>query len=205
MSFQENLRKYRERAGYSQAKEFAEKISVPYQTYLNYENKGTEPKYATLCKIAEVLGVSTDELLGYSLDEFERCKALLPAGHFAFERNEENELIVIRTNRIINGEKFSANFDSELNFINAMHKIEHILHDDFAKKTENLFSDSMYVQIEKRACSEAVEIDNCLAWLEKNGSAPSQELKEWRNRMYKIFQKQKYKQFEKPPTDKRNS
>ena len=77
MSFQDKLRQYREQAGYKQAKDFAKEIGIPYQTYLNYENKGTEPKYDTLCQIATALGVTTDELLGHSLDEFERCKKLI--------------------------------------------------------------------------------------------------------------------------------
>ena len=68
MSFQDNLRRYREPL-YASAKEFAEVLGIPYPTYLGYENKGAEPKYAVLCKIASILHVSTDELLGYSGDE----------------------------------------------------------------------------------------------------------------------------------------
>lgn len=64
MAFQENLRYYREKAGYKQAKEFAKKLDITYTTYVGYENKGREPKYDTLCKIADLLNVSTDELLG---------------------------------------------------------------------------------------------------------------------------------------------
>lgn len=65
MSFQENLRHYREKAGYKTAKDFSESLSLPYATYAAYENKNREPKYNTLCKIADLLNVSTDELLGY--------------------------------------------------------------------------------------------------------------------------------------------
>ena len=64
MSFKENLRYYREKAGLSSV-EFAEKLNLRYNTYLNYENKGTEPKYDILCKIASLLHVSTDKLLGF--------------------------------------------------------------------------------------------------------------------------------------------
>ena len=66
MSFQENLRKYREAAGFTQSKDFASKIGIPYSTYTGYENQGREPKYDLLCKIAAALGVTTDELLGYA-------------------------------------------------------------------------------------------------------------------------------------------
>ena len=64
MGFQENLRYYRERAGYKQSKDFAQALDIPYSTYKGYETQGREPKYNTLCKIADLLNVSTDELLG---------------------------------------------------------------------------------------------------------------------------------------------
>lgn len=64
MSFQENLRYYREKAGYKQAKDFAEALNIPYSTYTGYEVRNREPKYETLCKIADLLQVSTDDLLG---------------------------------------------------------------------------------------------------------------------------------------------
>ncbi len=63
MSFQENLRYYREKAGYSKAKDFAEKLGIAYGTYLPYENQGREPRYDMLVKIATLLNVSTDTLL----------------------------------------------------------------------------------------------------------------------------------------------
>lgn len=65
--FQDNLRKQREKAGYT-AKEFATLLGLPYTTYAGYENQDREPKYGTLCKIAAALHVTTDELLGYELD-----------------------------------------------------------------------------------------------------------------------------------------
>lgn len=68
MNFKSNLKKYREIAGYTQAKDFAEKIGVPYQTYMGYENRGREPKFDTLMKIAAALHVSIDELIGYTLN-----------------------------------------------------------------------------------------------------------------------------------------
>lgn len=64
MSFQENLKYYREKAGYKQAKDFAKVLDIPYSTYIGYEVRNREPKYQTLCKIADLLNVSTDELLG---------------------------------------------------------------------------------------------------------------------------------------------
>lgn len=64
MSFQENLRYYREKAGFKSAKEFSISLGIPYPTYKGYESQSREPKFDTLCKIADLLDVSTDELLG---------------------------------------------------------------------------------------------------------------------------------------------
>lgn len=63
MSFQENLRYYREQRGYS-SNELANLLGIPYTTFKGYENAGREPKYETLCRIANILKVSIDELLG---------------------------------------------------------------------------------------------------------------------------------------------
>lgn len=63
IGFQKNLRYYREKAGYKQAKEFAEELGISYTTYIAYENQGREPKYNTLIKIADMLNVSLDVLL----------------------------------------------------------------------------------------------------------------------------------------------
>ena len=64
-TFQDNLRHYREKAGYKKQTDLAKAINIPYTTYLNYEKAGREPKYETLIKIADTLGISTDELLGH--------------------------------------------------------------------------------------------------------------------------------------------
>lgn len=64
MSFQENLKYYREKSGYKSAKEFANTLGIPPNTYVGYEVRGREPKFDTLCKIADLLQVSTDDLLG---------------------------------------------------------------------------------------------------------------------------------------------
>ena len=65
MRFRDNLKIYREKLpGKVSAKDFAKSLKIPYSTYLGYENKGTEPKYDTLCQIATALNCTTDELLG---------------------------------------------------------------------------------------------------------------------------------------------
>lgn len=64
MNFAENLKKYREAAGYKTAKEFAAALGIGYTTYVGYENKGREPNYETLCDIAQKLNISIDDLVG---------------------------------------------------------------------------------------------------------------------------------------------
>ena len=62
--FSRNLKKYRLLRGYNTAKGFADKIAIPYPTYISYESNGREPKYDILCKISNSLKISIDELLG---------------------------------------------------------------------------------------------------------------------------------------------
>ena len=75
MNLDKNLRIYRERAGYATAKEFADALDVPYNTYTAYENQKREPKLEMLIKIADLLNVSLDDLVGRTpADEDERLK-----------------------------------------------------------------------------------------------------------------------------------
>ena len=80
MGFQENLRYYREKANLTPT-EMAKYLNVAYNTY-GYEVRGREPKYDALCKIADLLNVSTDELLGrknniFGTNEDERIKQFI--------------------------------------------------------------------------------------------------------------------------------
>ena len=95
MTFQENLRHYREKAGYAQAKDFAAAIGVKYSTYIGYENQGREPKYDTLRRIAEALNVSIDTLLGFSgVDRYEEAKRLVIESGCTIE--EEGEAVIVQ-------------------------------------------------------------------------------------------------------------
>ncbi|SHK81824.1 Helix-turn-helix [Selenomonas ruminantium] len=69
MSLKDNLKKCRESTGYT-AKQFATLAGIPYQTYVNYETKGTWTSEENLYKIAETLNVSFDVLLGRKIDWF---------------------------------------------------------------------------------------------------------------------------------------
>lgn len=88
-NFNENLRSARENLGLSQ-KDVAEKIGVAKSTYSLYESGNREPNVQTIKKIADVLDVSADRLLG--LDE--QCFTL--AAHFDGNEYTEKELDEIR-------------------------------------------------------------------------------------------------------------
>lgn len=65
--FNENLKLAREQKGLSQ-KDVAEKIGVAKSTYSLYESGNREPNVQTIKKIADVLEVSADELLGINTE-----------------------------------------------------------------------------------------------------------------------------------------
>lgn len=90
MSFQDNLRAYRERLGIN-AKDFANSIGVKYSTYASYENLGREPKYATLIKIATALHVSVDDLLGYNFDQYGYWAKKAAQAGFKVRRYTDND------------------------------------------------------------------------------------------------------------------
>lgn len=72
--FNENLKQARLKAGLSKAS-LARKLGLIYTTYDNYERGTVEPKVSTLCEIANILNISTDELLGRTpKNEDERLK-----------------------------------------------------------------------------------------------------------------------------------
>lgn len=66
INLSKNLRYYREQAGYKTAKEFVDVLKIPYNTYTAYENQNREPKLDLLIKMASLLHVSIDDLVGYS-------------------------------------------------------------------------------------------------------------------------------------------
>lgn len=63
MCFGKRLRLFRQKAGYRTAKDFAEKLGLPYTTYVAYENTDREPQYKNLKRICQLLNVSSDDLL----------------------------------------------------------------------------------------------------------------------------------------------
>ena len=87
--FNVNLKIARERKGLSQ-KDIAETIGVAKSTYSLYESGNREPNVQTIKKIADLLNVSADELLGI----YDEPQTL--AAHFSGDEYTEEELEEIR-------------------------------------------------------------------------------------------------------------
>lgn len=64
--FNENLRKFRKEKGLTQ-KEMADRLGINMSTYSRYETGNREPYVPMVKKMADILGVTGDELIG--LDE----------------------------------------------------------------------------------------------------------------------------------------
>lgn len=89
--FNENLKKARIQKGITQ-KELAEKIGVAKSTYSLYESGNREPNVQNIKKIADILDVSADELLGTS----DSVDTEILAAHFNGDEYTEEELDEIR-------------------------------------------------------------------------------------------------------------
>ena len=61
--FAQNLRKYRKICGMTQ-KALAEELHYSHTAIANYESGRNEPSLSDLCRLSDILGVSTDALLG---------------------------------------------------------------------------------------------------------------------------------------------
>ena len=124
MNFRENLIHFR-KAKYPSARKFAQALGIPYNTYLSYENpaKPTEPRYEMLIKIAALLDVTTDELLGYvNVDAAaERFKHYIEATSYFKVEILENEkyAIVLKTLPVPNDVK---TFSKE-EFVEVIHSL----------------------------------------------------------------------------------
>ena|GEM_PF-1489857 len=67
-SFQKNLVALRKSKGISQ-KDFAQMLNIPVTTLSGYETIGRQPKFETLIKMAEILNISVDKLIGCDIEQ----------------------------------------------------------------------------------------------------------------------------------------
>lgn len=200
--FGENLRRLREQAGYKQAKEFAAVVGVPYTTYSSYEKLGREPRYEVLCKIAEALSVSIDELLGYNTpseerDLFTECKTLIES------IGMDGEPLLVSRTRHLDEKEYSgvviqrggelgypfARFASRAEFIAFVQGIMH----DFEQSGIYLNARQQFVENalrkEEQRQAEAWEKD-----AEQRNAITAPSLKEECERILQYFQSKEYKE-----------
>lgn len=76
MDFNSRLKHFRILSGIS-GKEFAEKLGVSYGSYMNYENKKNQPSLQLVCKMADLLNLSTDKLLGHDVEKYQKWVRIL--------------------------------------------------------------------------------------------------------------------------------
>lgn len=109
MFFQENLIKLRKKAGYS-ARSFAKELDIPYTTYLAYEKTEREPKYQLLIKIASILNVSIDNLLGGAYTQERIIQRLNTLLNIANKKHNTN----IKITKTENDDIYFKNFASTI-------------------------------------------------------------------------------------------
>ncbi len=122
MSFQDNLRMYRERLGIN-AKDFAAQLGIKYTTYANYENQGREPKYDVLCKIAAALHVSIDELVGFTPDKLQYWRDIAERAGVYIQLNRNKSTGNLSFTLDIDGKPISP-FMSAVQFVKDMEELE---------------------------------------------------------------------------------
>lgn len=110
--FSDNLKRYRVAGGFATAKEFAQVLKVPYNTYLNYETKNSEPKYDVLCKIADLLDVTTDDLLGRN-----RKTLFVDPRMEEYKKRGKGDARVVGTNFGVSSNSDDSKFDDLRNFM----------------------------------------------------------------------------------------
>lgn len=132
--FTENLKKYREKADLSKA-ELARLLGLKYNTYNNYEMGTGEPKLDILVKIANILNVSIDDLVGRTpADEDERLK------------KEINDLLNIQEFKLKSIDKNSILFDmypyNATMIVNKSAMIDYFLRleNNLSNKKKNIFA-----------------------------------------------------------------
>lgn len=115
MLFAENLKRLRESRRLSKS-DMAKKLDITPSAYGAYELKRREPSFEMLCKIADVLHVTTDELLGHKLgDAYDYCKTLIESFEYEYMdvSEEQNGAICVT---LPNGEV--CHFQSKKEFVN---------------------------------------------------------------------------------------
>lgn len=96
VAFSENLRKLRKNKGLTR-QFMADELGISLSAYGYYESNNGYPTVERLIKIANLLGVSVDELLNYKEDDFEHFKAEWIAAGFNVEELEDGRILLTNT------------------------------------------------------------------------------------------------------------
>ena len=87
--FAKNLRRYRKRKNYSQ-KKLAKELHYGYTAIANYESGRNEPSIDDLIRLAKVLNVTVDELIGM---EFTSKEEELVASFLKLDEKNQNRIM----------------------------------------------------------------------------------------------------------------
>ena len=121
MSLHENLRKYRERHGFTKAA-LAEMVGITKQSYQAIESGKVDPKLDTLVRLSQALRVSTDKLLDNDTDHTDFDFAVRLLRYIANVEEEPNGLVKVT---LCSNMPCYAVFGKE----DLLHKISCILYD----------------------------------------------------------------------------
>lgn len=130
--FADRLRKHRESRQLSQSY-FAEQLGLSLATYNRYEKQNAQPSISLLVRMADVLGITTDQLIGYDsknlLTDLEETYLKLDQLGITHDKSDYGENIIYIENEIYT-----------LNDIQLMDLVE-IVDDYAAKSTTNIYRD----------------------------------------------------------------
>ena len=121
--FAERLTRLRTDAGLTRA-QLGEKIGVAGRSIINYENGERIPYGDTCVKMAEVFGISTDELLGVDNPELEmaKAKAVDEMGRFFGSSSANSAQTYLNgSNALLAGGTLTA--EEQLDFIDVMRQV----------------------------------------------------------------------------------
>lgn len=121
--FAQRLTRLRTEAGLTRA-QLGEKVGVAGRSIINYENGERIPYGDTCAKMAEVFGITTDELLGVENPELEmaKAKAVDDMGRiFGNSAANSAQTYLDGTNALLAGGTLSA--EDQLDFISVMRKV----------------------------------------------------------------------------------
>lgn len=131
MGFAENLKRLRKEKGISRA-EIAKTLNMTENAFGTYERGEREPPIEKLCRIADTLHVTTDELLGHKLDKYETMYSYLQNMGATIKKNDDSISIgfpLSPDSHGSTGEQFWV-YQTEEGLYNAVQKAKRAINED---------------------------------------------------------------------------